>query len=352
MLQTKVLLLGADSVGKTTLLYLLKMNEIVKTIPTIGFNVEDLEYKERKIQMWDVGGGEKIRTLWKHYIQHTKCIIFMLNISDKERFNDYKKTFDFLLDQIKDFNNIPIIILGNIFENKIEFEPEEILQNSKLPPEISPFIIKGNIIKKEAIDELLEYIYNNMEFTEEEPKVEENEEEPKTEEKKSKESLYVRMFGLDESGKTTILYLLKLGEKVLTLPTIGFNVEVIDKDSWPKSVSLWDVGGQEKIRPLWVNYFKNINGIIWVYDISNNQIIGKSQKELKKILDDPQINKNIPLLIFANKNDLNKNGNKKENFLIGLEDYLNNRPYLIKECSANDLESYKEGIDWLYSTLQ
>ena len=51
MLQTKVLLLGADSVGKTTLLYLLKMNEIVKTIPTIGFNVEDLEYKDRKIQI-------------------------------------------------------------------------------------------------------------------------------------------------------------------------------------------------------------------------------------------------------------------------------------------------------------
>lgn len=271
----------------------------------------------------------------------------MLNISDKERFNDYKKTFDFLLDQIKDFNNIPIIILGNIFENKIEFEPEEILQNSKLPPEISPFIIKGNIIKKEAIDELLEYIYNNMEFTKEETKAEEKEEE-----KKNKESYSVKIFGLDGSGKTTILYLLKCGEKVLTIPTIGFNVEVIDKDSWPKSVSLWDVGGQEKIRPLWVNYFKNINGIIWVYDISNNQIIGKSQKELKKILDDPQINKNIPLLIFANKNDLNKNGNKKENFLIGLEDYLNNRPYFIKECSANDLESYKEGIDWLYSTLQ
>ena len=120
----------------------------------------------------------------------------------------------------------------------------------------------------------------------------------------------------------------------------------------PGQKALWDVGGQEKIRPLWVNYFKNINGLIWVYDISNNQIIGKSQKELKKILDDPQINKNIPLLIFANKNDLNKNGNKKENFLIGLEDYLNNRPYFIKECSANDLESYKEGIDWLYSTLQ
>ena len=144
---------------------------------------------------------------------------------------------------------------------------------------------------------------------------------------------------------------MKFNEKVVTIPTIGFNVEVIDKDSWTKSVSLWDVGGQEKIRPLWVNYFKNINGIIWVYDISNNQIIGKSQKELKKILDDPRIDKNIPLLIFANKSDLNFNGNKTENFLNGLEDYLNMRPYFVKESNANDLESYKEGIDWLYSIL-
>ena len=352
MLKTEVLLLGADCVGKTTLLYLLKMNQIVKTIPTIGFNVEHLEYKNRKILMWDIGGGEKIRTLWKHYMQNINCIVFMLNISDKKRFNYFLETFNILLVQIKDHNNIPIIIFGNKFNDKIDFEPEEILQKSKLPPEISPFIIKGNITKKEGIDELLDYIYNNMEFTLEDPKVEENEEEEKKEEKKNKESFYVRMFGLDDSGKTTILYLLKLDEKVATLPTIGYNVEVIDKDSWPKSLSIWDVGGQEKIRTLWVLYFSNTNGIIWVYDISNNQIIGKSQKELKKILDDPQIDKNIPLLIFANKSDLNDNGNKPENFLNGLEDYLNMRPYFVKECHANDLESYKEGIDWLYSTLQ
>ena len=352
MLHTKVLLLGPDGVGKTTLLYLLKMNEIVTTIPTIGFNVEDLDYKDRKITMWDIGGGGKIRHFWKYYIEKTKCIVFMLNISDKERFNSYIETFNYLLDQIKEHNNIPILIFCNKFNDKTEFESEEILQKSKLPPEISPFIIKGNIKNVEGIDELLEYIYNNMEFTEEEPKVEEKEEEPKTEEKKSKESLYVRMFGLDESGKTTILYLLKLGEKVLTLPSIGFNVEVIDKDSWTKSLTIWDIGGQEKIRPLWVHYFYNTKGIIWVYDISNNQRIEESQNELKKILDDPQIDKNTPLLIYANKNDLNKNGNKTENFLNGLEDYLNSRPYFVKECSVNDLESYKEGIDWLYSILE
>ena len=63
MLQTKVLLLGADAVGKTTLLYKLKLNENIKTIPTIGFNVEEIKYKNKKIIIWDIGGGEKIRHL-------------------------------------------------------------------------------------------------------------------------------------------------------------------------------------------------------------------------------------------------------------------------------------------------
>ena len=351
MLHTKVLLLGPDGVGKTTLLYLLKMNEIVTTIPTIGFNVEDLDYKDRKITMWDIGGGEKTRHFWKCYIEKTKCIVFMLNISDKERFNSYIETFNYLLDQIKEHNNIPILIFCNKFNDKTEFEPEEILQKSKLPPEISPLIIKGNIINIEGINDLLEYIYNNIEFTKEEPKVEEKEEEKK-EEKKNKESFSIKMFGLDDSGKTTILYILKLGEKVITLPTIGFNVENIDKDSWIKSCNIWDVGGQEKIRVLWPHYFDNTKAIIWVYDISNDQRINESQEELKKILDDQKIGKSIPLLIYANKSDLNKNGNKTENFLNGLEDYLNDRPYYIEECNAKDLESYIGGIDWLYSVLQ
>ena len=76
MLHTKVLLLGPDDVGKTTLLYLLKMNEIVTTIPTIGFNVEDLDYKDRKITIWDIGGNEKIRHFWKYILKKQIALSF------------------------------------------------------------------------------------------------------------------------------------------------------------------------------------------------------------------------------------------------------------------------------------
>ena len=143
VLRTKVLFVGADSVGKTTLLYLLKLKEKVLCIPTIGFNVEDIDYKNKKIEIFDVGGGDKIRFLWKNYIPVIKCIVYIINISDKERLDYFVETFNILLEQQKDYRNIPIIIFGNIFDDKIEFEPKEMLNKINIPPEISPYIIKG-----------------------------------------------------------------------------------------------------------------------------------------------------------------------------------------------------------------
>lgn len=56
---------GLDAAGKTTILYKLKLGEIVTTIPTIGFNVETVEYKNICFTVWDVGGQDKIRPLWR-----------------------------------------------------------------------------------------------------------------------------------------------------------------------------------------------------------------------------------------------------------------------------------------------
>lgn len=49
------------------ILYKLKLNQDVTTIPTVGFNVENVTYKNVKFNVWDVGGQDKIRPLWRHY---------------------------------------------------------------------------------------------------------------------------------------------------------------------------------------------------------------------------------------------------------------------------------------------
>merc|ERR1711945_50216 len=67
--EMRILMVGLDAAGKTTILYKLKLGEVVTTIPTIGFNVETVEYKNISFTVWDVGGQDKIRPLWRHYYQ-------------------------------------------------------------------------------------------------------------------------------------------------------------------------------------------------------------------------------------------------------------------------------------------
>lgn len=65
----------------------------------------------------------------------------------------------------------------------------------------------------------------------------------------SAQPVRVLMVGLDASGKTTVLYKLKLGETVSSIPTIGFNVETVSFKN--VEFNVWDIGGQDRIRPLW-----------------------------------------------------------------------------------------------------
>lgn len=95
------------------------------------------------------------------------------------------------------------------------------------------------------------------------------------------------MVGLDAAGKTTILYKLKLGEIVTTIPTIGFNVETVEYKNI--SFTVWDVGGQDKIRPLWRHYYANTQGLIYVVDSSDNERIQESREELHKMLSEDEL---------------------------------------------------------------
>eukprot|EP00461_Guttulinopsis_vulgaris_P000041 UN00041 len=81
-------MVGLDAAGKTTILFKLKLGDVVTTIPTVGFNVETVEYKNISFTVWDVGGQDKIRPLWRHYYQNTQAIIFVVDSNDRERIDD------------------------------------------------------------------------------------------------------------------------------------------------------------------------------------------------------------------------------------------------------------------------
>merc|ERR1712241_435977 len=111
----------------------------------------------------------------------------------------------------------------------------------------------------------------------------------------------ILMVGLDAAGKTTVLYKLKLGEVVTTIPTIGFNVETVEYRNL--SFTVWDVGGQDRIRPLWRHYFHGTNGLIYVVDCNDRERIEDAKDELTKMLNEDEMREAV-LLVFANKQDL------------------------------------------------
>ncbi|XP_037745418.1 ADP-ribosylation factor 5 isoform X1 [Chelonia mydas] len=116
-----------------------------------------------------------------------------------------------------------------------------------------------------------------------------------------KKQMRILMVGLDAAGKTTILYKLKLGEIVTTIPTIGFNVETVEYKNI--CFTVWDVGGQDKIRPLWRHYFQNTQGLIFVVDSNDRERVQESADELQKMLQEDEL-RDAVLLVFANKQDM------------------------------------------------
>jgi len=163
-----------------------------------------------------------------------------------------------------------------------------------------------------------------------------------------KRQMRILMVGLDAAGKTTILYKLKLGEIVTTIPTIGFNVETVEYKNI--SFTVWDVGGQDKIRPLWRHYFQNTQGLIFVVDSNDRERISEAQDELQKMLQEDEL-RDAVLLVFANKQDLpNAMSAGELTEKLGLQNLRNRRWYIQATCAVQGDGLY-EGLDWLSTEL-
>eukprot|EP00931_Biecheleriopsis_adriatica_P093769 TRINITY_DN6748_c0_g1_i1.p1 TRINITY_DN6748_c0_g1~~TRINITY_DN6748_c0_g1_i1.p1 ORF type:complete len:549 (+),score=106.15 TRINITY_DN6748_c0_g1_i1:48-1649(+) len=159
----------------------------------------------------------------------------------------------------------------------------------------------------------------------------------------------ILMVGLDAAGKTTILYKLKLGDVATTIPTIGFNVETVEYKNI--SFTVWDVGGQDKIRPLWRHYYEGTNGLIFVVDSNDRERVELAREELHSILREDAM-QGVVLLVFANKQDLpdalTTEELSKELQLSGFPSLKN---YVQPACAPSGDGLY-EGLDWLVNTLR
>lgn len=156
----------------------------------------------------------------------------------------------------------------------------------------------------------------------------------------------VLMVGLDAAGKTTVLYKLKLDQPVNAIPTVGFNVETVTYKN--VKFSIWDVGGQDKIRPLWRHYYTGTQGLIFVIDASDRERIDEARQELQKIAMDRGMS-DVPILIFANKQDM-PSSMKPQEIEQRLElnrGQLKDRHWVVQPSTATTGDGIYEGLGWL-----
>ena len=128
------------------------------------------------------------------------------------------------------------------------------------------------------------------------------------------------------------------------MPTQGFNIKSLKHGSF--KLNMWDVGGQKTIRPYWRNYFESTDGIIYVIDSADRRRMEETGIELQQIIDEEKLS-GVPLLIYANKQDL-LNSLSSSEITAGLNLHaIRDRQWQIVPCSAKTGDGLKDGLEFI-----
>ncbi|KAG7457519.1 hypothetical protein MATL_G00228040 [Megalops atlanticus] len=168
------------------------------------------------------------------------------------------------------------------------------------------------------------------------------------------QSLHIVILGLDCAGKTTVLYRLRFNEFVNTVPTKGFNTEKIKValgGSRTATFHFWDVGGQEKLRPLWRSYTRCADGLVFVVDSVDAERMEEARAELHKITRLSE-NHGVPVLVVANKQDLRNSLPLAEiEETLGLSELGAATPWHLQPACAIIGEGLDEGLQRLHDMI-
>ncbi|KAM7137641.1 ADP-ribosylation factor-like protein 4D [Macrochelys suwanniensis] len=168
------------------------------------------------------------------------------------------------------------------------------------------------------------------------------------------QALHVVVIGLDAAGKTSLLYRLKLQEFVRSAPTKGFNTERVRVPlggSRAVPFQVWDVGGQEKLRPLWKSYTRRTDGLVFVVDSAEGERMEEARVELHRISRTAE-NQGVPVLILANKQDLpGALAAAEVEKLLALHELNPATLRYTQGCSAVDGLGLQQGLEKLYEMI-
>lgn len=158
----RILMVGLDAAGKTTILYQMKLNEVVTTIPTIGFNVETVEYKNISFTVWDVGGQTIIRPLWRHYYTNTQALIFVVDSNDPERIKDAAEELHTMLQEFE-LRNVALLVFANKQDLPRAMTTSDIIDALGLSAVSNPWLVQASCaVSGAGLAEGLDWLSNQI----------------------------------------------------------------------------------------------------------------------------------------------------------------------------------------------
>ena len=151
-----------EGAGKTTILYRLQVGEVVTTIPTIGFNVETVQFKNLKFQVWDLGGQTSIRPYWRCYYSNTDAIIYVVDSMDRERMGISKQELFSMLEE-DELRKAVLVIFANKQDIEGAMTPSEVANALGLTAIKHKYqIFNTSAIKGEGLNEAMEWTANTL----------------------------------------------------------------------------------------------------------------------------------------------------------------------------------------------
>lgn len=108
----RIVVLGLDNAGKTTMLKAIAGEDALKVSPTKGFNVKSIETHGLTLTVWDIGGQRSIRSHWRNYLDSLDGLVFVIDSSDRGRREEEKSELYELLNEPK-ISKVPLLVLAN-----------------------------------------------------------------------------------------------------------------------------------------------------------------------------------------------------------------------------------------------
>eukprot|EP00922_Rhytidocystis_sp_ex-Travisia-forbesii_P006920 GHVS01010119.1.p1 GENE.GHVS01010119.1~~GHVS01010119.1.p1 ORF type:complete len:186 (-),score=20.21 GHVS01010119.1:141-698(-) len=121
------LMLGLDNAGKTTLVKKFLCEDVDSISPTLGFNINTVQYKTFSLNIWDVGGQKSLRSYWRNYFEETEGLVWVVDAADVPRLHDCKQELHRLLKEER-LMGASLLVLANKQDLSNAFTSEQIQQ--------------------------------------------------------------------------------------------------------------------------------------------------------------------------------------------------------------------------------